>query len=274
MTPTASRPISQRARRATAAIFGASCVALCACNSSSAAPAPAGSATPTAASASSAAAPGAATGTAAAPSALDRALTFLSGGPFEGDITMSITHDGKPPMVSVFEVKGEKVRFNMGSGRPEVSYSIMDFQTKQAMAVSDAKQTVMLMSLDGMGAMANAGAPKGAVHPVATGKTDVVAGYSCDVYRLDTDQEKNEACVSKGIHFPQMEGTNHWLAAIGESVFPLRSVKTDVATGKEKSRMEVTKIEKKSLSDSVFAAPPGYKTMNIEDMMKGRGLPH
>jgi uncharacterized protein DUF4412 len=270
MTPTASRNISPRAwaQRGRAAIFGASCVAFGACNGSSATPAPAGSGTPPAVSSGVA---GTSTGTTPAPSVVDRALTFLSGGPFEGDITMSITHEGKPPIVSVFEVKGEKVRFNMASPRPEVSYSIVDFGTKQMMAVSDAKQTVMLMSMDGMGAMANVGAPKKPFHPVATGKTDVVAGYSCEVYRVDSDEEKDEACVSKGIHFPQMEpGANRWLADIGDNVFPLRSVRTDAA-GKEKSRMEVTKIEKKSLNDSVFAAPPGYKTMNMEDMMKGRG---
>ena len=43
------------------------------------------------------------------------------------------------------------------------------------------------------------------------------------------------------------------------------------ATGKEKSRMEVSKIEKKSIDDARFQVPAGYQTVNMDEMMKAMG---
>jgi hypothetical protein len=45
-------------------------------------------------------------------------------------------------------------------------------------------------------------------------------------------------------------------------LFPLRSVDFD-ATGKETSRTEAIKIERKSLDDSTFEVPKGYRKITL-----------
>jgi hypothetical protein len=35
--------------------------------------------------------------------------------------------------------------------------------------------------------------------------------------------------------------------------------------------MQVTKVERKTLDDSLFTTPAGYKVMNMDDMMKQFG---
>src|SRR5204863_1182421 len=39
--------------------------------------------------------------------------------------------------------------------------------------------------------------------------------------------------------------------------------------GAARDRIEVTKLEKKPLADALFVAPPGYQTIDLEQMMNG-----
>ena len=62
---------------------------------------------------------------------------------------------------------------------------------------------------------------------------------------------------------------NYRVAVVGcggisreEALFPLKSVEID-GSGKETSRMVVTKIEKKSLDGSLFAIPADYKRVDL-----------
>jgi hypothetical protein len=55
--------------------------------------------------------------------------------------------------------------------------------------------------------------------------------------------------------------------------FPLRLVDFG-ADGKEKARIEVTKIDKKTLQASKFEVPAGYKVMDLSQLMQGiPGMP-
>jgi hypothetical protein len=209
----------------------------------------------------------------ASPSVVDQALSFLSGGkPFEGEITTTMTRAGKPPMVLVFTTKGTKGRFSESPSTGDVSYVIEDFASNKATTVSDSKKTAMVMSTDGI-----YGAYKGKkITPVATGASKVVLGYSCDVYQIPGGggpgmdaSDKGEACVAKGLRFPQQ--SNPWLTEVnGGDAFPMVVSWTD-ATGKEKSHWEVTKVDKRSPDDSLFVVPAGYKTQSIDDVLKGLG---
>jgi hypothetical protein len=197
-------------------------------------------------------------------SAANGAPSLLSGGAFEGDISMTLTPDGRPPQAMLYEVKGDKVRFVMTPTVGDIAYVIMNYATGESTSISDTKKTATLMNMSKLWSKA---AQKD-IGPVPTAK-DVVAGYSCDVYRLDDGNgEKGEACVAKGIRFPQLEN-DPWLSRLGD-VFPMRVERTD-ATGK-KSHMEVTKVEKKTLGDALFAVPAGYKTVNLDDLMGKRGI--
>jgi Domain of unknown function (DUF4412) len=213
------------------------------------------------------------------PSVLDKALSFLSGGPFEGEITMTTSGGGNDQTHTVvYLVKGQKMRFNTpvrapGGGN---AYVIVDSSTKKMISVTDSNKTAMVMDMNnnpmnpagGAQAALAAAAPKATVDK--TGKTDTVAGYSCDVWKATSDNgDHSDLCVAKGISFPDFGTKQVWTSYLGDG-FPLRAVTTDAA-GKEKHRMDVTKIDKKSVDDSQFAVPAGYKTMDMGDMMKNLG---
>lgn len=208
---------------------------------------------------------------------VDKALSFLGGGgPFEGAITMNNTNGDKPPKTITYEVKGTKMRFEGPEehGPMAGGYMIFDTAAKKMTAVNDAKKTAMVMDVGAMGGMTPTGAPGMPAGPKPnvekTGKTDTVAGYSCDVWKMtEASGEKTEACVAKGISFPAMGRHAGWMSSL-EDGFPLRAISYDAA-GKEKSRMEVTKIEKKSIDDSQFQVPAGYTTQDMASMMKGLG---
>ena len=232
---------------------------------------------------SSSAASATATTAATAPNLLDKALSFVTGGPFEGEITMQLTDAGKPPNTMVYSVKGSKMRFDLPAhGSAEgPGYAIMDGDAKKMYTVTESKKMAFEMDMNGAGAnpMAAAAGMNAAAatkpNVEKTGKTDTVAGYSCEVWKVtEANGDKTELCVAKGISFPSMgRGAPSWAGAIGEGFFPLRVVTND-STGKEKSKMEVTKIEKKTEDEARFQVPAGYKTMNMADMMKGLGGMH
>ena len=97
-----------------------------------------------------------------------------------------------------------------------------------------------------------------------TGKHETIAGYDCEDWDVTMENGKRVAtCVAQGLAFfdfsgmagPTGGGTRSWAEELRDkNGFPLRAVETD-ASGKEVSRMEVTKIEKKRLDDSTFAIP-------------------
>jgi uncharacterized protein DUF4412 len=206
---------------------------------------------------------------ATSPSVVDKALSFLSGGPFEGEITMSITPEVRPAFSTVFDVKGEKMRFSAPSSAlgQERRYSLVDFGNKKMVDISDTNKTAMILNWDEvMGAAAARKKPS--VTPVATGRKDVVAGYVCDIYQNnDPSSGGGEACVAKGIHFPHGLVQGSWIESLGDDWFPMR-VDTKSPVDEQKLHMEVTKVDKKPLDDSLFAIPPGYETESLGDIMK------
>ena len=214
------------------------------------------------------------TGQSAAGAIVDKALSFLGGGgPFEGEITMSTTDPAKGAKTIVYDVKGTKLRFESpdSAGPMAAGYVIFDTAGKKMTAVDDAKKTAMVMDVGAMQGL-SPGAPPAGPKPTVdkTGKNDTVAGYSCELWKVtETSGEHADVCVAKGISFPAMGRHAGWMSSL-EDGFPLRAVSYDSA-GKEKSRMEVTKVDKKSLDDAMFQVPPGYQTKNMDDMLKGLG---
>jgi hypothetical protein len=203
------------------------------------------------------------------------ALSFVSGGPFEGEITMNVTDAGKPPHTIVYMVKGTKMRFDapVSTGPGAGSYIIFDVPTKKLTTVNDAQKTALLIDMSnqpGADVSAAAAAAKSTVDK--TGKTDTVAGYTCDVWKVtEPSGDVGQLCVTKGLAFPSMgRASAGWMSQLGGDGFPLRAVMSD-PSGKEKSHMEVTKVDKKALDDSKFSVPADYKTTDMGDLMKGMG---
>ncbi len=214
--------------------------------------------------------------TTAAPSIVDKALSFVTGTtPFEGEITMNVSEKGKTLHTITYDVKGTKMRFDAPAENGPMSggYVIFDSATKQMQTVNDAKK--MAFTIDMNRAPQAAGAAAAAAKKPnidRTGKMDTVAGYSCEIWKITNDDGgKGDLCVGKGIAFPSFGGRNSeaWMNELSDS-FPLRAVMSD-ASGAEKTRMEVTKIDKKSIDDAKFQVPAGYQTMSMDQMLQGMG---
>ncbi|MFA5056567.1 MAG: DUF4412 domain-containing protein [Opitutaceae bacterium] len=119
--------------------------------------------------------------------------------------------------------------------------------------------------------------------PVATGRTEVIAGYTATEYTLaGKNGEVHELWLAKGLGsfmFPAAQNPmGHgrpanapvWEKLVRDGgFFPLRVVTRD-AGGREKTRLEVTKIEKAALPDALFT-PEGYSEFQIPGF--GGGLP-
>jgi len=98
-----------------------------------------------------------------------------------------------------------------------------------------------------------------------TGRTDKVAGYSCDIITMTEPgkRDRTEFCMSKGLTFlgmgmgpfSSMSGSEY--GDLMKEGFPLRVQSFD-ATGAEIMKMEATRIEKKSEPDSDFEVPAGW----------------
>jgi hypothetical protein len=89
-----------------------------------------------------------------------------------------------------------------------------------------------------------------------TGRTDVIAGHTCQV--LETSprppgKTHEEACLADDIHVLGFNGG----PLTGLSGLRMRLVLFD-ASGAERERTEVTRVEAKTIDDSVFEVPPGY----------------
>jgi hypothetical protein len=233
----------------------------------------------------------------AAASASGLSLTGLEG---EIDIAATSKEAGKPDktMNVALQVKGNKFRADMPTGVEGMEklghvYGIIDSDAKKADIVLDNQKEVVeidfnkvgdqIKAMQGPTATTKPGTPEPPKYPpkvTKTGKTDTVAGYSCEIWEIAStepgDKSKADVCVAQqGVswfHIP-LTGAPAEYAALGELVdgshFPLRAVTTGKDGVTEQGRVEVTKIDKKPLDANLFIPPPAYKVVNIQEAMQG-----
>jgi hypothetical protein len=224
----------------------------------------------------------------AAPAA---AAGSLSG--FEGDLTIAATSAKEKRPIPPFNVtvKGAKMRFELPEGMegaPKLgrhSYAIVDAPAKKLYTVVDEQKMVMVMDLDKMGEQLKEmkaktpGADTSSKTPpkiTKTGHSDTVAGISCEDWDIVSAKgEKGRVCVSNEsasfLSIPSLglQSEDLWAKEVFDGQhLPLRMVSYDAA-GTEENRLEVTKIERKPVDDSVFAVPAGYRTMDFSQLMAG-----
>jgi len=224
-------------------------------------------------------------------------LPLLAG--FEGEI--DLTAKGKTstdPIPINLLVKNEQVRVDLppdvlgaeqaraftGGGKV---YLLLKASEKKMTAVLEAKRSAVVINLDQAGEHMKSfrhgrGQPGGPDAPpsappkiVKTGTKETVAGYTCEDWDiLNADKSKLSTCVAdKGasfFHLP-LSGlpTEHaWaLELMDGKHFPLRGVSFD-RDGAEVGRVEVTKLDPRSLEGSLFEVPQGYKVITMEEMMQ------
>jgi hypothetical protein len=225
-------------------------------------------------------------------------------GNFEGEIDL-FAKDNKPGAaptpVAVF-VKTGKLRFDVpekvlaGNGGANFlgpkAYVIFDSSAKKLDIVSDAQKQVIVIDLNKSGEQlkgiggggvpsphGGGAAPSGKPTKITkTGKFDTVAGYKCENWDIAGDQREGTVCVAQeGVSWFSipMTGipTEHlWMAELLDGKhFPLRFVGYQKDGTTEESRVEVTKVDKKTLPASQFEYPPSYKVVDLGQMMAGFG---
>lgn len=115
--------------------------------------------------------------------------------------------------------------------------------------------------------------------PIRTGKVKKILGYSCSqiVFKRPGEETNIWAtkdlgnlfhAISKALGEEPTETLNDWTNELTKmGFFPLvSSTKID---GVVVEAQEVTKIEKKVLSENLFDLPPGYRRQRLDEIMKG-----
>jgi hypothetical protein len=123
-----------------------------------------------------------------------------------------------------------------------------------------------------------------------TGKTDTVAGQTCEIWEMEGEKDQTkgqpasryEICiVKKASTFPWMnlakaQKSSHfaWSKELEkEGAIPLRTIGFD-ESGKETVRVETRRFERKKIDDVRMEVPKGYTTMNgIPTMPNIPGMP-
>jgi hypothetical protein len=224
---------------------------------------------------------------------------FLTGGSFEGEITMrASSRSMKTPTNLTFDLKSPKLRVDApGSIAPgnamlaQGASLVMDTPKKEGFLLIPARKQAVILDLDELRAMktppSNPGlkagpdlgkAPEEPPTVDKTGQKDSVAGYACEIWKLTEKTGRHaDLCVADGITWIDLTAlgsTSPELAAaafVGDANhFPLRAVAYD-EKNVEEGRLEAIKIDKQKLDDARFALPSDYQTIEIGQALQGLG---
>jgi hypothetical protein len=253
------------------------------CKKASPPPAPSASAAPVALPASAAPSAPSAAAAKGQPPALDA---------FEGEIgwtaTTQLPGKTREPLQLTLLVKDGKLRIESPAGVPGFeqlgnAYLLGNAKSKEFVAVLDGQKQVVKIDFQKMSAQAEAlakkykaGASAAAKKPPElekTGKTDSVAGYSCELWRVTDAGSSTELCVAKapapwfGDALPMVPSEYGWAAELMDGKhFPLRVVAS--RDKQESMRLELTRIEAKPLDAALFQPPSGYRVIDLEQMLQ------
>jgi hypothetical protein len=213
-----------------------------------------------------------------------------SGGNFEGVIAMQVkTPAAGKPMEMTYFVKGERARVetNMPGAPMGSGVMLWDMPNGKMTMLMPPMKAYMTIDAKEMGDEIKGAQPKDAGGEMkfpkltATGKTETVAGHSCEHYLMG-DKQEIDMCVAKGLGYfgmgnqagglaalknlvfsPKLlaEAAAHpeWVKLLEGGAFPLKMTVSE--SGKPGVTMEATKIEPKPLDDALFTVPPDYKKM-------------
>jgi hypothetical protein len=233
-------------------------------------------------------------------------LAFLEG--FEGEIDATVKKGGPSANATPLAVlvKSGKVRADIpeklaegGAARmlgPK-AYAIFDPGAKKLAIVSDVRRQVIIIdmnksadhikNLGSKNSEPGSSSPQGPPTKVTkTGKTETVAGYSCEDWDISSDHREGTVCVGhEGISWfaipaAVLPSERAWMLELFDGKhFPLRFVGYDKDGTTEEGRAEITKIDKRSLPAADFEYPADYAVIDLEQMLGAfggmpGGMPH
>ncbi len=183
---------------------------------------------------------------------------------FEGEIDMSMTMAMAPTtaMTTSFELKGTKMRNETNAG---AYVTISDTETKTTWMLDTIAHTYTELDLARVSSTSSS-AVKSRATSRSLGKSDKVAGYSCDLWEVVDAAMHTELCMASGMSMIALgltgpfstatKGSDAWTEVLSHG-FPLRMIMSD-PSGKPMMKMEATRIDKRSVPDSEFQIPAGY----------------
>ncbi|MBI5690831.1 MAG: DUF4412 domain-containing protein [Verrucomicrobia bacterium] len=200
---------------------------------------------------------------------------------FEGKVAFKITADRGKAQEMSYQIKNDKMRVEL-AGQKEMGGMILDLGKRQTIMLLDEQRMYMVMEMPDVAAQA-AETKAGDVKLEKTGETEKILGYTATKYVATHENKKTDLWLAEGLgtfmSMPSggpMGGRSQaksseqaWERALaGKDLFPLRVVGYD-GRNQPNFRMEVTAIEKKSLSDTLFAPPADYQKFDMGGMMQG-----
>ncbi|HKO52982.1 MAG TPA: DUF4412 domain-containing protein [Polyangiaceae bacterium] len=226
---------------------------------------------------------------------------------FEGEIALLAKgkfaqSEGKPLELKL-QIKAGKLRVELPDSLTNArglgpAYLLVQAQDKKAYAVLESKKQAVLLEFDQLaeqakvlGARARPAAGKSAPPPPRlerTGKFDTVADTKCEIWHYNQGNSAGDACIAERatpwLQFPidpagQAPAELSWVSALADGKhFPLRFVATEKDV--ERGRIEVIRIQQKSLPASSFELPAGFAVLGLDQMigsmlggLPGAGLP-
>jgi hypothetical protein len=223
-------------------------------------------------------------------------LAMLNG--FEGEIDLAIKDMSKnraaPETVPItLQIKSDKVRAelpqNLGSKDVPKGHLVLNTPEKKLYVVMDEQKQVVVVDLNKLGDQFKSmgqGLPKGPKDKgdapskpppkvTKTGVTDKVAGITCENWEVAEESRKVATlCISdqsaSWFHLPLTGIPTEYAWAmelLDGKHFPLRMIGYDKKTGAEEGRVELTKLEKKTIAATAFDMPAGYKIVDMSQML-------
>lgn len=179
-------------------------------------------------------------------------------------------HAGSPDTMTQF-TKGSKIRFE---GMGQEGGAMIFTGTSSFVIMPDQKMYMELPADFGAGAAAKAAKRHGVA--VKTGKSETIAGISCDVWHYkgtddDGKPQEGDVCLAKGAGL-QLSRLTHGLSGQffteGGPQFA-EALKTGglmKATDNGKLSFLAVKAQATSVPDAMFAVPAGYTKMSMPSM--------
>lgn len=209
------------------------------------------------------------------------ASTAVAQPPFEGVVTMRL-NGGAPAGAAAAGARLQEVEYMLRNGKARVSMGGPAGSMSMIMVPAEKKMYMLLAAQNaymevpvGDVAAATAAADAAAPKVTKTGRMDKVAGYECETYTLTPTSgtgagQTTEICIAKGLGAyaspaNMLPGAPQpaWQRSLSNAGFPLRVKVPDGSIA-----LEVTKIERKRLSNDLFTVPPTYTKMPTPQVPK------
>ena len=199
--------------------------------------------------------------------------------PFEGVLTIRMASPAGA-QDATYSLKGDRMRMDMSLPDGMGMSMLIDRSARKAYVLLP--QQRMYMEQDFEEPALPQGGDKGRSSFTWTGKTETVAGLRCEHgIAKDDDGSQYDVCVARGTGFfggqsgGPMSGhgtgpSGGWQRYVADG-FPLKVQKV----GDPTTVFEVTRVERKSLSNELFTPPAGWQKMQMPRMGRpGPGSPN